>query len=194
MYVSSKKAQEFYNVSGEALRLWADDGKIEFQTTKGGHRRYFIDDKIVDNREEGVEFERRSIIYARVSSSKQSGDLQSQIAFLQEKFENHEVMSDIGSGINFKRPHFKTLLEQVIERNIKQIVVAHKDRLTRFGYDLFKLVCDKCNTRIIIVNDDEDKSASEELSGDLMSIITVFSARYYGKRKYTLLQKNTDIS
>jgi putative resolvase len=194
MYVSSKKAQQFYNVSGETLRLWAEENKIKFFSTKGGHRRYFIEDKLIEKHINEPEFERKSIIYARVSSTKQKDNLQTQIDFLKEKYPKHEIMSDIGSGINFKRKDFKTLLEQVLERNIKQIVVAHKDRLTRFGFELFKIVCDKCNTRIIIVNDDEDKSPSEELSEDLMSIITVFSARYYGTRKYSILQKNTDIS
>lgn len=178
MFVSSKEAQKFYNVSPETLRLWAEKGEIEYQKTKGGHRRYKI---INRNKKPGC---RKSYIYARVSSKKQEKDLKSQIKFLQEKYPKHKVLSDIGSGINTRRKKFKTLLDRLLDGNVEEIVVAHKDRLSRFNFDIIQFICKKLGTRLIVVNEEREKEPNEELAEDLMSIVTVFSARYHGRRKY----------
>ena len=179
MYVSSKKAQEFYNVSGETLRIWSEKGKIKFKTTKGGHRRYFVKTNFKEKR--------KSIIYARVSSNKQKFDLERQIEFVQQKYPKNEVIKDIGSGLNFKRQGFISLLDEVLNGCIKTIVVTDKDRLVRFGFELFEYICKRHGTKIIILSKQKKKEFSEELTDDLMAIITVFSARYYGKRRHKVL-------
>lgn len=178
MFVSSKKAQKFYDVSPETLRQWALRGEIEFITTNGGHRRY----KVIcsnDNKNE-----RKSYIYARVSSKKQEEDLKHQVVFIKKKYPNYQVLTDIGSGINPNRKNFKTLLDKILDGTVKEIVVAHKDRLSRFSFDIIQFICRKFGTKLIIINEKEDKEPTEELTDDLMSVITVFSARYYGRRKY----------
>jgi predicted site-specific integrase-resolvase len=180
MYANSKTAQQFYGVSPQTLRRWSDDKKINFYTTKGGHRRYeLIQPHVVKPQQE-------SFIYARVSSKKQEDDLDRQIKFAQDKFPEFKVISDIGSGINFKRKGFTTLLDKIISGKVKELVVTHKDRLCRFGFDIIQLLCKKFNTKLTILSDSDPKDASSELTDDLMAIITVFSSRYYGKRKYTL--------
>ena len=181
MYVSSKDAQAFYKVSSETLRRWSIDGKLDFIITPGGHRRY----KLVPQNVNKVKLQ--SFIYARVSSKKQEDDLNRQIKFAQNKFPKYKVISDIASGINFKRKGFKTILEQVLKGNVKEIVVTHKDRLSRFGFDLFQFICKKNGTKITILNDRDSKDESNELTDDLMAIITLFTSRYKGKRKYNLL-------
>lgn len=188
MYVSSKKAQEFYKVSGDTLRLWANAKKIPYTTTKGGHRRYRLEKNIIN------EPQRLSFIYARVSSYKQKNDLRKQIEFIQQKFPNYKVLYDIGSGIKFNRPKFKTILEAVLDGKVKEIVVANKDRLSRFSFEFIQFICNKFKTKITVLDDITNKSPNQELADDLMSIITVFSARYYGMRRYNVLQKNKDIS
>ncbi len=188
MFVTSKKAQEFHKVSGETLRQWAIKGEIEFITTKKGHRRYKII-PIGDKTEQ-----RERYIYARVSSSKQKRDLQKQISFLTQEYPEHKVISDVGSGISIKRKGFKTLLEQILEGNVEEIVVANKDRLSRFSFKLIQLICRKFGTRIIVANKQKTKSDNEELADDIISIITVFTAKYYGSRKYKLLTKDPNIS
>lgn len=183
-YVSSKKASQYYKVSTQTLRRWADSGQIEFIRTKGKHRRY----KINQNKEKGC------YIYTRVSSKKQQHDLKRQTDFLLSKFPNYEVISDIASGINFKRKGFTTLLDKILRGNVKIIVVSTKDRFTRFGYELIERICNRFGTKIMVIKNEKEQSFEEELSEDLMSIITVFTARYYGSRKYKILQKNSDIS
>jgi len=186
MFVSPKQASQHFNVSTETLRLWAKNGKIKFIKTKKGHRRYEIN--IQDHKQERI-----SIIYARVSSKKQEDDLKRQILFLQQKYPTFELITDIGSGINFKRKGLNSILDRLFNGTIKEIVVAHKDRLTRFGFELFEFMCKKFNTKLTVV-DEEIKSPIEDLSEDLFSIITVFTARYNGIRKYELLSKDKDLS
>lgn len=188
MFVSSKNAQKHFNVSGETLRLWSKNGKIRTFRTKGKHRRY----EITEPPKEKID--RTSFIYARVSSRKQRTELDNQINSIRKQYPTHTILSDIGSGINFKRKNFQTILEQVLSGNVKEIVVAHKDRLTRFSFEILEFICNKFNTKITVLSSNVIKTESEELASDLMSIITVFSARYYGRRKYKILQKNKNLS
>lgn len=180
MYVTTKRARLHYGVSSDTLRRWANAGKIKTKRTDGQHRRYFVEDSEIENPKP----DKKSFIYARVSSSKQKSDLQNQIKFLQDRFPNHSVVSDIGSGINFKRKGFKGILEQLFDGNVEEVVVATKDRLARFSFQLLKFIFNKFNAKLIVVDNDKEKQFNEELTDDLMSVITVFSARYYGKRKY----------
>lgn len=181
MHVNPKEASRHYNVSNQTLRSWANQGKIKFITTQGGHRRYCIAENTVHN-EDG-----QKIIYARVSSKKQQGDLDRQIGFLQTKYPGYRVVSDVGSGINFKRKGFKAILEGVFQGNIKEVVVSQRDRFTRFGFDLFEWIFEKHHALLLSDHANTEKHPSEELSEDLMAIVTVFSARYYGRRKYKVL-------
>lgn len=183
-YVPSRKAQAFYKVSEQTLRDWANDNKINYITTTGGHRRYRIT-KLNDNR--------RKIIYARVSSKKQENELKNQVAYLKKRYPSYEVIQDIGSGINYKRKGFKTILEQLFKGNIKEVVVSTGDRFSRFGKELFEWIFEQFGAKLTILNRSKFKSSQEELSADLMEIITVFSARYYGRRSYKN-KKNQDIS
>lgn len=169
-------------VTNECLRKWEMQGKIKSVKTKGGgHRRYFYPqlekNKIV------------SIIYARVCSSKQKPDLQRQIKFLKEKFPNYDVITDIGSGLNFKRKSLIKILELLFSGNIKEVVVAHKDRLSRFGYELFELIFQK-HGAILTVYQDSPIERIDQFTQDILSIITIYTAKFYGSRKYKILQKN----
>jgi len=197
MYVTPKEAIKYYKVSEQALRSWANTGKIQYYTTKGGHRRYLLPTENTTNELGDVtgeaEQHRKKIIYARVSSQKQKGDLGRQIEFLKTKYPDYQVISDIGSGINFDRKGFKNILDGVFKGTISEVVVTHRDRFTRFGFELFEWIFQQHNSQLLSDQTD-NKNAQEELSEDLLSIITVFTARYYGKRKYKILSENPNIS
>ena len=105
MYVTSTVASEYYGVSFDTLRRWDKKGKLSAIRTKGNHRRYFIPDN--------KKSDRRKIIYARVSSSKQKPHLQNQIKYLQKKYPKYELITDVGSGINFNRSGFREILVQI---------------------------------------------------------------------------------
>ena len=102
-------------------------------------------------------------------------------------FKDHSVVQDIGSGLNYKRKGFQTILEQLFKGNIKRVVVAHQDRFTRFGFDFFEWLFKHFGAVLESV-DRTTKSREEELLGDVMEVFTVFTARYYRSRKY----KNKD--
>ncbi len=180
MYVKPKQATKYYNVSENTLRTWSTSGKIKYIKTEGGHRRYFIETKTEQPIKEP---ECKKIIYARVSSKKQRDDLVRQSGFLQQKYPSHTLITDIGSGINFERSGFRRILEGVFNGGIQEVVVAHKDRFSRFGYTLFEWIFKQHNSKLICDTESELEE-NQELSEDLMAIITVFTARYYGKRKY----------
>ena len=120
-------------------------------------------------------------VYARVSSPKQKEDLEKQKQYLLSQFSNHHLISDIGSGINFKRPGLRSLLERSSRGLVKEVVVAHRDRLCRFAFDLIEFIFDRNSTRVVVVSN--DNSTDEwELSQDILAVNTVFLCRLQGKR------------
>jgi len=180
-FVSPKEAARFYKVSEQTLRTWASNGKIDFIKTSGGHRRYKI-----SIQSDG----RQSIIYARVSSHKQKEDLKRQAAILKEKYPNHRLIKDVGSGINVERKGFKTILELLFDGHIKEVVVTYSDRFTRFSYELFEWIFQRFGAKLVALNDSKTKSDEQELAEDLIAITTVFSSRFNGKRGSKVRKKN----
>ena len=174
--VKPPEAAKHYNVSISTLRRWARNGKIKYEETEGGHYRYYIttDETIKDTAEQELS---EYIIYARVSSKKQQPDLIRQIKFLRKKYPGY---TDIGSGINFKRKGFQTILERLFNGTIKEVVVAYPDRFSRFGFDLFEWIFNKFGGKLVHLQASTTSGEHDFLS----EIITVFTARYNGKRKY----------
>ena len=106
-----------------------------------------------------------------------------------EKYPTHELLWDIGSGINFKRSNFNKILDYGINNELDELVICYKDRLCRIGYVLVENILHKySNTKIIILNDD-NKGPEQEVVDDMLQIITVFGSKVYGMRRY---KKNDD--
>jgi predicted site-specific integrase-resolvase len=130
---------------------------------------------------------KQNYIYTRVSSKKQSDDLSRQIEFIKNKrpeYSSYISISDIASGINFKRKGLSTILDASLQGTVGEIIVAHRDRLCRFGFDLIKLIIEKQGGKITVLDDEQNKSSEQELSEDLLSIIHIYSYRQMGKRSY----------
>lgn len=167
-------------VHPQTLRKWEAKGIITPIRTPFGQRRYREEDirKLQQNYDPRHEY-----IYCRVSSKKQSGDLARQISFMQNLFPTSKVISDIGSGINFKRSGLQTLLEQLCAGDVKTIAVSYQDRLCRIGFEIFEQLATIFKCRIVVVNNIET-SPEAELVNDLIEITTSFSARIHGLRRY----------
>jgi predicted site-specific integrase-resolvase len=201
-YVSPKQACLELGICNKTLQRWRLQNKINW--IKPGERKYFYciediknkklytpnnQDQNQDNTNNNIqtvvpsEPKRINYTYCRVSSIGQKEDLKRQQLYLQKLYPNHVCLTDIGSGLNFKRKGLKTILDTVLQGNIGQIVVAHKDRLCRFGFDIIKYIVEKQKGQIMVLND-EKSSPENELVHDLISIITCFSARIYGLRSY----------
>jgi len=171
------------------LSRWEKEGKIKAIKTPAGQRRYDIESY------EG-QFQppdRVTIIYARVSSRGQQEDLKRQADFIRERYPKAELVSEIGGGLNYKRKKLLALLERVMSGDVGTIVVAHKDRLTRFGFDWLEWFCERFECKIVVLNETV-LSPSEEMVEDILAILHCFSSRLYGLRKYKAqMQKDQDL-
>ena len=191
-YVSRKIAMNALGVSPMTLLKMEENNKIEVLETMGGHRKYNIEKYIADNKQpvandniidqDDADQIKVNICYVRVSTAAQKGDLQRQKAYMKKKYSAYEIVEDIGSGINFNRKGFRKIIKLAIEGKIDTLVVAYRDRLTRFGYDFIDdLVQEYSNGKIIVENDkDEKKAPKEELVDDVMQILNVYTAKMNG--------------
>lgn len=183
-----KDFAELLGVSVKTLQRWDREGILKANRTLTD-RRYYTYDQYLQFKGIHIEKDTRQIvIYARVSTKNQKEDLRNQVSFLRQ-FCNargmivDQCIKEYGSGLNYNRKKWNALLEEVMEGNIKSIVITHKDRFIRFGYDWFEQFCKKFGTNIVVVNN-EELSPQEELVEDIVSILHVFSCRLYGLRKY----------
>jgi putative resolvase len=134
-----------------------------------------------------------SIVYSRVSGIAQKPDLVKQIDALeayckQQTIKVDEWMSDIGSGLDYKRKQFNRLMEMVELGQVRRISIAHRDRLVRFGYEYFEAFCERHHTELVVING-ENLSPEQELVRDLIAIVRVFSPRLHGLRSYRKVLK-----
>ena len=123
--------------------------------------------------------------YATVESqvSKQKDDLERQVNFMREIYPQAEVIRDIGSGLNFKRRGYQAILDRLLAGDKLQLVIAHRDRLCRFGIETIQYMVEQ-NGGELVVLDKSVHSPTEELTADLLSILRVFSCRMHGLRRY----------
>ena len=182
MYVPARVLRKKFSVSYTCLRNWAITGKVDYRQTPGGVRLYNYEEaKKLFTAPVSTEDKKESIIYARVSSSHQKEDLERQVSDLQHVYPNHRVIKDIGSGLNFERKGLQTLLDLIFDGSIRQIVVAYKDRLCRFGFEMFEAICRRFEVQIV-VHDREETGSDKELSEDLLAVVNFFVARNNGRR------------
>lgn len=186
-YYSSNAVTKLLGVTAQTLRNWDKEGKLKPAYTKSNGYRYYSEDSILSyTQERKTKKDLHVIGYARVSSKKQSDDLERQVdnlkTYIESKYSSYEIITDIGSGINYKKPGLKKLIELVNKKQVDIIVVLYKDRLLRFGFELVEYFS-KINNVSIEVLERVNKTQDEELVEDLIQIITVFSCRLQGKRK-----------
>ena len=188
-YISGTTVKKKFDIATITLNRWADDGKIQFIKGPGGRRLYsqqgiyklfnleFPEEPISDTPS------RVNICYCRVSSSHQSEDLKRQIEFLSKEYPDYEIIFDIGSGLNWKRKGLLSLLDRVYKGEIGRVVVTYKDRLCRFGSELIEFIFKKAGTSFLVHSkNEEEKGENEELSDDLIAVVTSFVARANGRR------------
>lgn len=179
-HVTPKEAAKILGVHVSSLRRWENEGKLKAIRTPGGQRRF---DLCEVEKVGGMPRTVRTVCYGRVSTHSQQDDLQRQLEHLQRRYPEAEIISEVGSGLNFRRKKFLTVLERIIDGDIQRLVVAHPDRLVRFGYELVKWLCQKFECELL-VQGDRKLSPEQELVQDMLSIIHCFSSRLKGLRKY----------
>lgn len=181
-----KEFAELLNVSVLTLQRWDNTGKLKAHRTPT-NRRYYTYEQY--QKYMGItNSSKKTVIYTRVSTSNQKDDLKNQVEFLRQ-YANAKgiivdtVIEDYGSGLNYNRKQWNKLIDECMTNEIGTIIITHKDRFIRFGFDWFEKFLNKFGVKFIIVNN-ESLSPQEELVQDIISILDVFSCRIYGLRKY----------
>lgn len=182
-YVKASVARKHYGCSSSTLHVWRTNGKIQCcRVGEEGQWRFDIPTvaptAAVVNKDDRI-----GIIYARVSNTKQSEQLDAQIAHLQSKYPQHEVYQDVASGLNYKRPAFNKILDLCMEGKVREVCVTHKDRLCRFSYDLVKSLLKRTDTKISVHTYEAGESIAAELADDIMSVVAVFGTKVHANAK-----------
>ena len=184
-YYSINEFSKILGVSAQTLRNWDANGKLHPHHTSSNGYRYYSHEQLSQVMNINPNIDRKTIGYCRVSSNKQKDDLQRQIEnmrmYLISKGKPFEIISDIGSEINYKKKGLKELIKLITQNKVEKIVVLYKDRLLRFGFELIEYIASLYNCEIEII-DNTEKSEQQELVEDLVQIITVFSCKLQGKR------------
>lgn len=181
------EAAKRLGVSISTLRRWEAQGRLVPERTPAGHRRYDVC-KLAELTGERLasKEQRKTIAYARVSSNDQKADLERQRQVLErfcaQKGWEHEIICDLGSGMNCRKKGLVKLLELLVSGRMKRLVLTRKDQLLRFGAELVFSICELKNVEVVIINQGEEPSFEEDLEKDVLEILTVFSARLYGSR------------
>ena len=190
-YISIKEASLIIGVTTTTLRRWESDSKlIPHHRTLGNHRRYKLNDilNIINPQTSTQTVFKKTVCYARVSSHDQKDDLIRQTKVLEKYTKDNGItnsllISDIGSGMNYKKKGLSKLIKLILNNEVDKIILTHKDRLLRFGSDLIINIAKQFNVETLILNK-EDKTFEQELASDVIEIITVFSAKLYGSRSH----------
>lgn len=195
MHVSIGEAARMIGVAISTLRRWEKEGHfIPSFRTPGKHRRYEIADiEKTFHKKSKSEKKRKAVAYARVSSHDQKEDLQRQIDrlkdYCQSSHYDFTVISDLGSGINYQKKGLNKLISLICCGDVSHLILTHKDRLLRFGSSLLFKICEYYGTQVIILDDPHNPSFEQQLVTDVLEIITVYSAKLYGKRSHSKRKK-----
>lgn len=197
-YISIGKLCVLLGISVSTAYRWIKAGKItEAFRTVGNHRRFNVQDIEQQFLSRKVTTTHRVVVYARVSSHDQKHDLIRQEQKLLDYCQEHHytdvaVISDCGSGLNYKKSGLKKLLQLILHQKIDLLIINHKDRLLRFGSELIFSLCEFYHVNVVIL-EEKKLSFEEELSHDVIELMTVFCAKLYGRRSHknkTIKQKN----
>ena len=184
-YYSIHEFSKILGVSAQTLRNWDKNGKLHPHHTTASGYRYYSEEQLNEVLHIKPKNNRITIGYCRVSSQKQKDDLERQIenvrTYLLAKGEPFEIISDIGSGINYKKKGLQELIKRISENKVEKVVILYKDRLLRFGFELVEYLAELHHCEIEII-DNTEKTEQQELVEDLVQIITVFSCKLQGKR------------
>lgn len=199
--LTTKEVAQLAGVNLDTVRRWDKKGLIKSYRTDGGHRRYDIDSvNAYIGQPKIVRQDKYSLIYARVSTKNRENDLNRQVELLEMFCVSHgwkyKILKDIGSGLNYNKKGLIELIKLIETNQIDRLIINYKDRLLRFGSEIIFEICKWHNVEVIVVSEDEPKTYGEELVDDVLSIITVFSAKLYGSRSYknkSVVEKNKEL-
>lgn len=199
-YVSGKKASLSIGVHQRTLHNWEKKGIIDTIRGPGGRRLYNVDkykktfvdeggsseDDNYGSNDDEIEHDENklNIVYIRVSTHKQKDDLKKQRMSMKKKYPKYTYIEDIGSGINFNRKGFRKIIKLAIEGKINELIITHKDRLTKFGYEFIEdLIKDYSKGKIIVLNKTIEVESEVEIAKDVLQVLNIFTTKVNGIKK-----------
>lgn len=192
MYVPLREASKITGIPKFTLHSYAKKGILQTYRTPSNHFMFSKEclERLIHS--DNIK-EKQKIIYARVSTKKQEDDLERQVLYLKSLYPDYHIIKDVGSGINWKRKGLQTILEYAMSGTLEEVVVAHRDRLCRFAFELIEHVLQRNGARITVLHEEEHKSPDTELAEDLLSIVHIFSCKEMGRRKYHKNEENKNV-
>lgn len=188
--MSTGKAAKLLGVSVKTLQRWDREGRLIPAARTDSNRRLYTEAQIREfiGLRQPVSEPMRLVAYCRVSSAAQRADLANQRKVLEEfvvakGLANVEFVEEIGGGLDFKRKRFLELTDAIGRREVKTLILAHRDRLTRFGFEWFEHYAKTNGCEVLVLNQ-ERLSPEQEMVQDLKTIVHCFSSRLYGLRNY----------
>ena len=183
-YLTRKVACDILKIHYNTLYKMAENKEID-SVIIGKQRMYNVKKYLSEKGINQLKPNKKRVCYCRVSSSKQKEDLKRQVDYMKKEYPYHEIITDIASGLNYNREGLKKLLGYAMDGEIEEVVIAYKDRLSRFGYEMIEwIIKDKSNGKIKILNNNEEMTPTEEITKDIVAIMNVYTAKINGLRKY----------
>lgn len=185
------KVLKLLNITRQTVCRYVKNGLLEVKTLPSGQYDY-VDESVYKLLNK--DFERKNVIYSRVSTTKQKKDLENQKKLLEDfclknGYKISDIYSDIGSGINFDRKEFQRLVNDVVNHKVSKIFITYKDRLSRISFDMFKNLFANFNCEIIVLNDvDDNKLIEKEIFNEIISLIHCFAMKVYSSRRQRKLK------
>jgi putative resolvase len=184
-YYTINKFSKLVGKTPQTLRNWDKNDVLKPHHTSTNGYRYYSEEQIKQVLHIKIDNPKIVIGYCRVSSSKQKDDLERQIDnvknYLISQGKPFEIISDIGSGINYSKKGLQNLIQRIESGEVEKVVVLYKDRLIRFGFELIEYIA-KLNQCVIEIIENAEKTQEQELVEDMIPIVTVFACRLQGKR------------
>lgn len=189
LYLKIGAVAKQLGVTTQTVRNWEKDGSLKPIYVNDKGTRFYTQEQI--DRFKGVRVQPKPfkvVGYCRVSSNGQKDDLERQVelveTYIKYRWDNYEMIKDIGSGINYTKRGLKKLVSLIVSNEVDIIVILHKDRLLRFGFELLEYLAELHGVEIRVIENDEDKTDEQELAEDIIQIITVYGAKLNGKRAW----------
>ncbi len=189
--MKASEVLEVLRISRITLKRLRDKGIIKAVRKPNGHYEY--DEKSVYEyllKSTGKQIERKTIIYARVSTKKQKKDLENQIELCKQfcisnGWKIHGIYKDIASALDFdNRKDFNQLIQEIKQYKVERVIISFKDRLTRTGFNFFENLFKTFGTQIVVINDyTNEKSDTEELMEEIFTLLHSFSMKFHSKRR-----------
>ncbi len=187
--IDATKAAALLGITVKTLQRWEREGRLIPAARTDSNRRRYTESQLrtfLGQQAQTIPF--RLVAYCRVSSSAQRPDLANQRAVLEQfvaarGLANVEFIDEVGGGLNFKRKHFLALMDAIGRHEVAMLILAHRDRLTRFGFDWFAHYANAHGCELLVLNQ-ERLSPEQEMVQDLMTIVHCFSSRLHGLRNY----------